>query len=407
MRVLDIHVAARALRARAFRSLLTISSITVGCLAIVLMSSLAKSGLDTLMRGIEEIGGARLLLVTAKAAERAEKKLASSHGALSTADRDAAVADVPHLANHSLYASVGQRDVRSLVGKGVRSDIIAADAGFFRVFRMQLAQGRPVTDTDGASALPICVVGPKLVKRLGLAPALRSSLDVGGFRCRIVGVLADNSRFGTNFGFDWNDFVAVPYQSWLLHQPEAKKHANIVLETQAPEFNEPVKRIVNARLSRRRNGVDDFTIYDLSSLVERFEASFLIMKLLVGVVAGIALIIGGVGVMNMMLVSVSERVREIGVRRALGATRGDIRRQFLVEALMLAGFGGVVGCLGGVAAALASGALIKSLLPAWVPSLSIAAAATALASSLCIGVMFGLLPARQAARLAPVEAMRR
>ncbi len=407
MRALDLRVAARALRARAFRSLLTISSITVGCLAIVLMSSLAKSGLDTLMRGIEEIGGARLLLVTAKAAERAEKKRASSRGALSIADRDAAVADVPHLANHSLYASVGQRDVRALGGKGVRSDVVAADAGFFRVFRMQIARGRSLTDVDSVGALPICVVGPKLAKRLGLAPALRSSLDVGGFRCRIVGVLADNSRFGTSFGFDWNDFVAVPYRSWLLHQPEANKHASIVLETQAPEFNEPVKRIVNARLSRRRNGVDDCTICGLSSVVARFEASFLIMKLLVGVVAGIALIIGGVGVMNMMLVSVSERVREIGVRRALGATRADIRRQFLVEALMLAGFGGLLGCLGGLGAALASGALIQSLLPAWVSSVSFASAATALASALCIGIVFGLLPARQAARLAPVEAMRR
>ncbi len=407
MRALDFRVAARALRARAFRSLLTVSSITVGCLAIVLMSSLAKSGLNTLMHGIEEIGGARLLLVAPKAAERAEKKQESSRGALSTADRDAAVVDVPHLNSHSLYASVGQRDVRRLGGKGVRSDVVAADAGFFDVFRMQVDRGRAVTKADGAAASPICVVGPKLVQRLGSAPALRSSIDVGGFRCRVVGVLADNGRFGTNFGFDWNDLVVVPYRAWLLHQPEAGRRANIVLETQAARFNDPVKRIVNARLERRRNGVDDFTLYDLSSVVARFEASFLVMKLLVGVVAGIALVIGGVGVMNMMLVSVSERVREIGVRRALGATRGDIRRQFLIEASMLSGLGGLVGCLGGAASALASGALIQSLLPAWIPSLSLPAAGAALASALGIGIVFGILPARQAAQLAPVEAMRR
>jgi putative ABC transport system permease protein len=157
----------------------------------------------------------------------------------------------------------------------------------------------------------------------------------------------------------------------------------------------------------RRGNVDNFTFYDLGNVVEKFESTFQLMQGLVGLVAGIALLIGGIGVMNMMLVNVSERVSEVGLRKALGATPSAIRSQFVVEAVLLSSLGGVVGVLVGVGMAVAAGVLVRTALSSWVVSVSWPAAVVALLTTVAIGGVFGYLPARTAARLSPVEAMRR
>ena len=401
-----VRIAWRALSGHALRSLLTVSSIMVGALAIVLASSLAEAALRTLMRNIEELGGARLVLLAPKVPERAEKKAAAPRG-FEARDRELVTAGVPHLAGHALYAGLGMRDARSDAGRVARTDLVAADAGFFEVFRMRIDRGRPLEASDEERASNACVVGPALAKALWDAPPLGRNLTIGALRCRVVGVFADNERWGMGFGFDWNHLVVVPHRTALLAEPGVRQASTIALFTDGPAFNDPVKRIVNARLVRVRGDVDDFTFFDLGTVVERFEATFAIMKLLVGLVAAIALAIGGIGVMNMMLVSVSERTKEIGVRKALGAAPSDLSTQFLVEAALSALGGGVLGVLGGAGLALAAGFVIRQGLASWVSAVSVPAMAVALLLSLAIGVGFGWLPARRAARLSPVEAMRR
>ncbi len=253
----------------------------------------------------------------------------------------------------------------------------------------------------------MCVVGPKLGAKLWPDGALGHSLSIGALRCRVVGQLATNKRFGTSFGFDWDDLVVVPYRFGREHDAAVEGNALMVLETDAAESNDIVKRVVNARLVARRGGIDDFTFYDMSGVVQKFETTFTLMQALVGLVAGIALFIGGVGVMNMMLVSVSERVREIGVRKALGASAQAIRTQFVVEAALLSSLGGGVGVGLGVLLSLAAGLVLSTLLPVWVSQVSVPAAVVAFTAAFGVGVLFGWLPARRAARLSPVEAMRR
>ncbi len=141
--------------------------------------------------------------------------------------------------------------------------------------------------------------------------------------------------------------------------------------------------------------------------MKRFNDTLRILEVLVALIASVALLIGGVGIMNMMLVSVAERVREIGVRFALGARRSDVTLQFTIEALLSSAGGGALGVLGGVAAALISGRLITRAMPSWVGVVSTGACVGAFATALIVGLVFGWLPARRAGDLDPVEAMRR
>ena len=402
-----LAIAAKALSGHKLRSLLTVLSITIGAFAIVLMSSLAESGLTTLSRGIEELGGARLILLIPKSPERAEDKAGMYESGFRRRDMDRLFEGVPHIDEATMYASLGTRDVSSDQGKQDRTDLVAGDSRFFDAFRMRVGHGRAFSEEENLRRARVCVVGHKLGAKLWRGDPIGRSITMGALRCRVIGVLADNDRFGVGFGFNWVDLLIVPLEAAADVEPSARVQSVIVAKTDDARANDPVKRILNSRLLLRHQGVDDFSILDFSTIMTKFEAVFTIMEAIVGLVAGIALVIGGVGVMNMMLVSVSERVREIGIRKALGAAPFDISAQFLSEAVLLSGFGGFLGTLGGAVGAALASALIHNFLPTWVGVVSTAAVITAMVVSLGVGVGFGWLPARRAGRLDPIVAIRR
>lgn len=404
-----LRMALAALSANRGRSALTVLSITIGAFAIVVMSSLAESGLVTLNRGIEELGGARMLLVVQKTPERGEVKQVAYARGLSLRDRERTFEGLPHVTGLTLFSRLGKTEVMAESGARATTSVLATDARFFDVFRMRIERGRVFTEEEDRGRAALCVVGKKLAEKIGPAPAepLGRFLTVGPLRCRIAGVLADNERFGVGFGFDWNDLVVTPSEAMGDLDPRVLERASVLVTTDAPRSNELVKRLINARLGARHPGVDDFTLLDFSGVMERFGAIYTAMELVVAVLAGIALFVGGVGVMNMMLVAVSERVKEIGIRKALGAPPRAIGAQFLAESVVLAGVGGAVGVGLGLVVALAAAALIARALTTWQVSLAPWAATSALVVSMMIGIGFGWLPAKKAAGLDPIEAMRR
>ncbi|WP_437725925.1 ABC transporter permease [Sorangium sp. So ce861] len=402
-----LAIAAKALSAHKLRSLLTVLSITLGAFAIVLMTSLAEGGLLTLSRGIEQLGGARLILVAPKEPVRAERKKAMFVTGFTRKDRDRLARGIPHVAEHTLYAMLGSRDVTSDEGVEDRTDLVAADSGFLDAFRMPIGRGRAFSDEEDRRRARVCVAGPKLAARVWRGDPIGRWVTVGALRCRVIGVLAASERMGFNFGFSWDDLLVAPIDTAADVEKDVRTSALLVLKTDDVRNNDPVKRIVNALLVDRHHGVDDFTLYDFSGIMEQFEAVFATMKAIVGLIAGVALLIGGVGVMNMMLVSVSERVREIGIRKALGAAPGDISAQFLCEAALLSGAGGLLGVAGGALAAGLASSIIRRFTPGWVGAISTTAVIAALLVSSGVGVLFGWLPARRAGRLDPVAAMRR
>jgi putative ABC transport system permease protein len=386
------------------RSALTVLSITIGAFAMVVMSSLAESGLVTLQHGIEELGGARIMIIGQKTPERGEAKQAAYRRGLTLADRDRYFGDLPHLSNRTLFSRLGRKEIMAESGARTMSSVVAADTAFFDVFRMKVARGRRFSDEENRGRAPVCVAGHKVAEAIG--DPLGHFLSVGPLRCRVIGVFADNDRFGVGFGFDWTDLVVVPGETMGDLDPRVLERAAVFLQTDAVTSNEMVKRLVNVRLMNRHAGLDDFTIYDFSGAMERFSKVFRAMELIVAMLAAIALFVGGVGVMNMMLVAVSERVKEIGLRKALGARPAAIAMQFLTEAVMLSTLGGGIGIAGGVGVATGAGLLIGKALKSWQLSLAPWAIISAFTVSALIGIAFGVLPARRAARLDPVEAMR-
>lgn len=402
-----LRVAVKALKAHKGRSALTVFSITIGAFSIVLMSSMAESGLRTLFKSIEEMGGARMIMILPNIPERAESKTSSYARGVTREDRELLFDKLPHLVDHGAWVSRRRMEVTADSGNIVRTSLAAGDGNFFSTFGMRVTAGRPFTDADNREHGRVCLVGPKLADALWDGTPVGRSLKVGMLGCRVIGLLAEQDRWFIGFGFDWVDVVVMPLETFFDFYPQQPPQGvPMLFKTDDVRSNDIVKRIANAILSERHHQVDDYKIGDFKGVMERFNAIFGIMKAIVGFVAGIALLVGGVGIMNMMLVSVSERVREIGIRKAIGANPRDIGAQFLFEAMVLSGFGGLVGVLSGVAMALTSGWLIRHFKPSWITVISDRAVLMALGVSVAVGLVFGFFPARRASRQDPISAIR-
>lgn len=404
-----LRMAASALAANRARSLLTVLSITIGAFAIVVMSSLAESGLNTLVKGIEDLGGARIILAWSKKPERGQNKAYAYAKGIRPVDRDRVVRDLPHVESSTLYYDMDWMQVVTDHGLKTRSSVVAGDGAIFRAMVMPIGKGRAFTEEENRQHAQVCVIAKKLAETVFPTPhePLGSLISVGpSLRCRVVGVLANINR-PRMFDFDWSNVVVVPNETMTDADPAAPESGCLFVKTDSPAANDIVKRLINARMEQRHPGLDDFTILDFAKAMEQFQLTFKIIELIVAVLAGIALFVGGVGVMNMMLVAVSERVREIGLRKALGASPRTIGTQFLIESALLSVFGGVVGVTLGLGVAMGASKLISKQFETWQASLALWSVVAALVVTFFIGIAFGWLPAKRAAALDPVEAMRR
>jgi putative ABC transport system permease protein len=394
-----------AIRAHKFRSSLTVLSITIGAFSIVLMASLAKSGIATLSRGIEEVGGARMVAFFSKPPEKAERKQASYTHGLLLSDLEALRDRVPHVRFFDMHHELGEREVRFEGGQTKRADLVGGTQDFLGAFSIRLRAGRNLDAGDLSGRRRVAVLGDGVARALfpDAEAAIGKIVRAGTDSFRVVGVADKVKRFGVRFGFSWNDFLLVPLT------PAADgttSSGNLLIVTDASESNDIVKRVAASIMRVRHREVDDFQVFDFSVVLERFYSVFRIMQVIVAFIAAIALVVGGIGVMNILLVSVSERVREIGIRKALGAGNSAIGLQFLLESALLSGLGGLVGTLSGIGAVGVAGFIISRQEEAWVSVVSPEAVTGALALSIVIGVVFGIMPARRAARLQVVDCLR-
>jgi putative ABC transport system permease protein len=268
----------------------------------------------------------------------------------------------------------------------------------------QLDDGRFLHDGDVESAAKVAVVGETVVRQLfGNDDPVDAVIRIRNIPFRIVGVLAPKGQ--TSQGTDQDDTIMIPYTTMQKRLMRTTSVQSIVVSAvSADRVQEAQEQIAALLRQRHRIGPDredDFYIRNLSDIAEAASSSARVMAVLLGTVASISLLVGGIGIMNIMLVSVTERTREIGIRMAVGARSTDIMLQFLVEAVVMAATGGVIGILLGIGSS-----EVLNQWAQWPTHISPAIVAIAFCFSAAVGIFFGFYPARKAANLDPIDALR-
>ncbi|HEX6254441.1 MAG TPA: ABC transporter permease [Euzebyales bacterium] len=388
----SMRVALTAIRANRLRSGLTVLGVVIGVLSVVLLVAVGSGARAVVTAGVEDLGS-NLLLVAPGSFEFGQ---APTRSQFTLEDIESLSRQLRDRARVTGSIASGER-VRSDTGAAFTS-VIGVTADFDDVVNRPIARGEFLNESDLATARRVAVLGATAADGLfgGIDPIARQ-ITVGGLRFRVIGTV---EPLGSALGVDRDSQVYVPLTA-------AQRLFGI--------------RTIDTLFVRAddRDGLDDVTATIERVLSERFEPDeFSILSqdeilgvagrildtltLVLAAIAGISLLVGGIGVSNIMLVSVSERTREIGLRKALGARTSEITRQFLVEAIVLCGIGGVLGVAGGVGLSYVAERFTP--VPAEVTWWSVA---LAFGVSVAVGVIFGVFPARRAGRMDPVAALRR
>ncbi|MCF3499351.1 MacB family efflux pump subunit [Stenotrophomonas maltophilia] len=383
------RMAVRSMLAHRLRTLLTMLGIIIGVAAVVTVVALGKGAQAQVESQINELGASTLDIFPG--ADFGDPR----SGEIETLVVD----DADHLAALSYVDSVSPNlsgSVAALQGnRRANTQVLGVGADLPRVRGLRLKAGRFFTDAEVEAHRAVGVVDQKAAKALFSGNPIGGTVLLGGMPVEVIGVVGPNA-----FAGGATPTVYVPYTSASSRLLGSQRLESITVRVRDDVPTTAAEASLGAEL-QRLHGRRDFFIYNADQIRKAVMKSSQTMAALVSAIAAVALVVGGVGVMNIMLVSVKERVREIGVRLAVGARRGDILRQFLIEAVLICLFGGVLGVL----FALAVGAL-SSLLSLGVPFLfTPGPVIAALACSSAIGLGFGYFPARSAAQLDPIQAL--
>lgn len=399
-----IRLALVALRRQGLRSALTSLGILIGIAAVVVVVSLGQGASAQVGSQMESLG-TNIMYVFARSAPKSGARVATQvPRGLTVGDAAAIRREATATSGVTVYNSV-RMQVQSEYTND-RIAIVGADEYYLPVRGYVLDGGRNLTPDDMLGKAKVCLIGTTASEKLfGKRDPIGETLRVGKHAYRVVGTLESKGR--SPFGSDQDDRIIMPIGSWFARvSPSFDKRVQIIMASarEASVIGQAERQITEIMRQRHHIGSDDeddFMVRSQKRFQETQQGIQDVLSLLLLSVAGISLFVGGVGVMNIMLVSVNERRREIGIRMAIGARSGDIRLQFLMESVVLTLTGGVLGLLlaGLVVGALQSqfaGALQFNLTAVWV----------ALVTSTVVGVVFGLLPALRAAKLDPIEALR-
>jgi putative ABC transport system permease protein len=328
-----------------------------------------------------------------------------------TDDDLAALRRIPYLQSVAAESTYGSESVWATEDNRAKADVVGVGAGMLEILGWEPSVGRLITESDGLERRRVAVLTGPLATSLfpdtDPASVIGQTVFVGHKPYVVAGVLEVRDMMGINFGFSWETSVFVPQLTAEKRDGRPENARFFVGLTEDATHNETTVTMANAALLANHRGVEDFQSLDFSTFLLQFYTFFRVLNLIVALIAGISLIAGGIGVMNIMLVSVTERVREIGVRKALGASRRDILGQFLIEACTLSLTGGLVGI--GLALLTTTGAniAIHQFQPSWVGTWSVLGVGLSLGVTSSIGLLFGAVPAWRAARLDVVECLRR
>jgi putative ABC transport system permease protein len=309
------------------------------------------------------------------------------------------------VANIRGAAPVGSTMIRAVYGnQNYSTTIEGTDNDYFIVKDWVFASGRNFSEIELRSGKAVCVIGESVKKELYKdQDPIGTSLRLENFSCEVIGLL--ESKGAAMFGMDQDDVIIAPIRMFQRRISGNQDISRIMLSASSAEVIESAKASTIALLQeRRRIGLtqeDDFFVHDMREMVQTLSSTTKMLTILLGAVAAISLLVGGIGIMNIMLVSVTERTREIGIRLAIGALEREVLLQFLIEAVVLSSLGGIIGIALGIGVGV--GTTIYFDLPLIFNTSIIF---IAFLFSTCVGIIFGYFPAQKAARLNPIDALR-
>ena len=402
-----LRIALRALAVNKLRSALTMLGIVIGVGAVIVMIAVGGGAQARVEEQIRALGS-NLLLVMPGSTTAGGVRMGFGSGSTLTEDDVAAInREIPE----ALGAPALRGSAQVIWGNANWStQIFGVTPEYLDVRQWPLASGRSFEPAEMAAAAKVCLIGATVAKQLfGSSDPLDQSIRIKRVPFTVIGVLDVKGQ--SLMGTDQDDLVLVPIKtarSRVLGTASAARNRTVGtiwvkvadgLDTKVVE--EQVRSLLRQRHRIQAGADDDFSLRNLAEVMAAQEASSRVLALLLAAVASVSLLVGGIGIMNIMLVSVTERTREIGLRMAVGARTRDILGQFLVEAVTLSLIGGLAGVALGI-----GGAMAIAQFAGWRIVLSPEAVGLAVAFAFAIGVFFGFYPARKAARLNPVEALR-
>ena len=402
-------IALKALRVNKLRSALTMLGIIIGVAAVIIMIAVGSGARAQVEAQIRSLGANLMMVFSASPTFTGARGAAGSTHTVSEDDAYAIARELPEYIAGAAPALRGSGQV--VAGNSNWStSFYGVTPDYFEVREWSIADGRFFDQAEINGAAKVAIIGQTVATNLfGDASPLDEVIRIRTVPLTVVGLLASKGQ--SPGGSDLDDVILLPITTarnrilgaTALAKSRSVGSIQIKLRDGADskEAEEKVRELLRQRHRLQPGQDDDFTLRNMTEILQTREESSRVMALLLAAVASVSLLVGGIGIMNIMLVSVTERTREIGLRRAVGARARDILQQFLIEAITLSLIGGLIGIALGV-----GGAELIGRLAGWPIQLSLAAILLAAGCAAAIGIFFGFYPARRAARMAPIEALR-
>ena len=397
-----LFLALRSIRRNLLRSFLTILGIVIGVSAVITMVTLGNGATQAVQMQISSLGSNLLML---RPGQRQGPGGGGGGGGVPSFKEADANAIMAQIGGVAAVAPEGRTGV-TVVGNGRNwaTSVTGSSNSWFDTGNWKLASGRIFSDDEINAGGAVCIIGETVRREIyGGSGGLGEQLRIKQFSCEVIGVLASKGQAA--MGNDQDDAVLVPLHTLQRRVTGNQKVATLLISMQDGTDSARLKSSLRQLMRERRklaDGDDDnFNILDTKQLADTLSGTTKVMTTLLGAVAAVSLLVGGIGIMNIMLVSVTERTREIGLRLAIGALEREVLMQFLIEAVVLAALGGVVGIVIATGASFAL-AQVMGVPYLFNPTINL----LSFVFSAGIGVLFGYFPARRAARMDPIEALR-
>ena len=394
----SLLLALRAIRRNLMRSLLCILGIVIGVSAVVTMVTLGNGATQAVSDQIASLGSNLLIVMPGQRFGPG----AGSAPSFKLADAEAIRSQIGSL---QAVAPTASRSVTAVhLAENWSTAVTGSTNDYFTTGNWKLAAGRTFTNSEERAGKAVCVVGETVRRKLfGSQNPVGGEIRISQFACEVIGLL--QSKGQSAMGSDQDDTIIMPLRTVQRRLTGSDDVNTILVSVKEGHSTDRVKDQITSLMRERRkigeNEDDNFRVLDTKQIAETLTGTTRTMTMLLGAVAAVSMLVGGIGIMNIMLVSVTERTREIGIRLAIGAFEREVLLQFLIEAVALSSFGGLIGI---VVATVASAGLAEAMEVPFLfnPGINL----LSFAFSAAIGVLFGYLPAQRAARLDPIEALR-